>query len=264
MVKLFLDSAILDEIKAVKRIGILDGVTTNPSLIKKSVEAISSGSKDAEGHKKEGKEVDIESYIKDILKVCGKLPVSLEVIGVSFEEMVREGKLLYEKFGEYGNVYVKIPVNTCMEEECSVESDGIRAIAELSKNNIPVNCTLVFTPEQALLAAKAGAKFVSPFMGREDDYIREMNRIKFDKADYFPAKGIKKGEKILNDDGIVSGVDLVDGCVKILSKNKVKCEVLAASIRSTRQFREAVKVGADIVTLPYEVFIESLGHANNR
>tara|TARA_Y100000034_G_scaffold76130_1_gene91442 strand:- start:6134 stop:6967 length:834 start_codon:yes stop_codon:yes gene_type:complete len=252
MVKLFLDSAILDEIKAVKKIGILDGVTTNPSLIKKSVDKLKG---------EESKGVDIESYIKEMLEVCGERPVSLEVIGVSFEEMVREGKLLYEKFGKYGNVYVKIPVNTCMEEECSMEGDGIRAIAELSKNNIPVNCTLVFTPEQALLAAKAGAKFVSPFMGREDDYIREMNRIKFDKTDYFPAKGIKKGEKVLDDDGIVSGVDLVDGCVKILSKNRFECEVLAASIRSTRQFREAVKVGADIVTLPYGVFIESLGHA---
>jgi transaldolase len=250
MVKIFLDSAILGEIRAVKKIGILEGVTTNPSLIKKSVDKL----------KKEGKKVDIEGYIKEILRTCGKRPVSLEVIGLSFEEMVREGKLLYKKFGKYGNVYVKIPVNPCIEKKCKMSSDGIRAIVELWKSRIPVNCTLVFTPEQALLAAKAGAKFISPFIGRVDDYIREMNRVKFDKEDYFPKDGFEKSTKILEDNGIVSGVGLVKECVEIFRKNKIKSEVLAASVRSTRQFREAVCVGADIVTLPYKVIIDSLEH----
>ena len=165
MVKLFIDSADIDEIREVLSYGILDGVTTNPSLIKKAVE--------------KRKNVNIESYIKEILKVCRGKSVSLEVVGTKYDEMINEGLTIYKKFNPVAkNVFVKIPVNPCVEEFCSFASDGIKAIKFLSKKEIPVNCTLIFTPEQALLAAKAGAKIVSPFTGREDDYIREMNRIK--------------------------------------------------------------------------------------
>ena len=123
-----------------------------------------------------------------------------------------------------------------------------------------MNCTLVFTPEQALLAAKSGAKFVSPFTGREDDYIREMNRIKFKKQDYFPKKGFKKSKKILEDNGIVSGVDLIEETSKIFRKQKIKSKVLAASIRNPRQFREAMEAGADIITSPLSVIEKLLYH----
>lgn len=241
--KLFLDSADIDEIKEVKSYGILDGVTTNPSLIKKA------------SLKHKG---NMESYIKKIFKVCGGLPVSLEVVGNSFDEMVSEGKALKKKFGKVGNLYVKIPVDPCIENKCSNDADGIKAIKVLRKAGIKINCTLVFTPEQALLASKAGANFVSPFMGREDDYIREINRVKFDKKDYFPEKGYKKGRKVLEDNGIVSGVDLVRECVNVLRGSKTK--VLAASIRNVRQFREASEVGADIATVPLKVIKGMLIH----
>ncbi|MFQ5531885.1 MAG: transaldolase family protein, partial [Candidatus Nanoarchaeia archaeon] len=168
-----------------------------------------------------------------------------------------------QKIATWGNnVYIKIPVNPCVEndETCNVSSDGIKAIKELTKSKIPINCTLIFTPEQALLASKAGAKFVSPFMGREDDYIRELARIKFKKEDYFPQKGFRKGNKILSDNGIISGVDLVKKCVEIFRKNNIKTEVLAASIRSTRQFRESAEVGADIATVPFKVIKALLSH----
>ncbi|MAG01726.1 transaldolase [Candidatus Pacearchaeota archaeon] len=250
MVQIFLDSAILEEIKSLKNIGLLDGVTTNPSLIKKAVDQL----------KKQNKKISIEIYIRKILETCNKKPVSLEVIGTNLKEMVEEGETLYKKFKKYGNVYIKIPVNPCMEDKCTLGSDGIKAIKELSKNKIPVNCTLIFTPEQALLAAKAGAKFVSPFMGREDDYIREINRVKFKKEDYFPKEGYKKEKKTLEDNGIISGIDLIKKTIEIFKKNKIRSKVLAASIRSSRQFREALKAGADIVTLPYKIIIESLNH----
>ena len=249
--KLFIDTANIDEIKETLSYGILDGVTTNPSLIKKAVDE----------RKKSGKKLDIESYIKDIVRVCKGKPVSLEVVGRSHKEMVSQGKEIFKKFNPIAkNVYVKIPVNPCLEKNCNANFDGIKAIKALSAAKIPVNCTLIFTPEQAFLAAKAGAKIVSPFTGREDDYIREVNRIKFDKEDYFPKDGFKKGKRVLEDNGIVSGVDLIKECVDILKKNKIKTEVLAASIRSTRQFRESVMVGADIVTLPYKIIKESLIH----
>ena len=136
--------------------------------------------------------------------------------------MVKEGLIIYEKFNKVaGNVYVKIPVNPCLEETCSLSSDGIKAIKTLSKKGIPINCTLIFTPEQSLLAAKAGASFVSPFLGREDDYIRELGRVKFDKKDYFPEEGFKKGTKILEDNGIVSGVDLISETSKLFEKQKI-------------------------------------------
>ena len=249
--KIFIDSADINEIKTVRDYGILDGVTTNPSLIKKAVEK----------YKKGKKGLDMERYIKDILKICKGKSVSLEVIGTNYNEMVAEGKKLFKKFNPVArNVYIKIPVNPCLEENCSNSSEGIKAITTLSKQNIPINCTLVFTPEQALLAAKAGAKFVSPFVGRVDDYIREMNRIKFNKESYFPKEGFKKGKKILDDNGIVSGIDLVAETVMIFRKSNIKTKVLAASIRNTRQFREAAEAGADIATVPFNVIQKLLEH----
>ena len=92
------------------------------------------------------------------------------------------------------------------------------------------------------------------------DYIRDMNRIKFDKVDYFPEEGFKKGQKILEDNGIVSGIDLVAACVEIFEIHKIKCEVLAASIRNPRQFREAAGAGAHIATVPLSVIKKLLNH----
>ncbi len=173
--------------------------------------------------------------------------------------MVEQGKKLYKKFNKVaGNVYIKIPVNPSFNSKPSI--DGIKAIESLSKKRIPINTTLIFTPEQALLAAKAGAKIVSPFAGRIDDLIRKNNKIKFKKEDYFPAEGYIKKNKLLEDNGIVSGIDLVAETVKIFEKYKIQCEVLAASIRNPRQVREAALVGADITTIPLSVLKEMLTH----
>jgi len=240
--KLFIDSAKLNEIKEAYSWGIVEGVTTNPSLMKKAIS---------------GKKIDFNSYIKEILKVANGTPVSLEVTTLTYEEMVKEGRTLFKKFKKFGNVYIKIPVNPCLETECNNNMDGIKAIKTLSKEKIPINCTLIFSPEQALLAAKAGAKFLSPFVGREDDFIREKSQIKFDKKDYF--KGVKVGKK--SDNGILSGVDLIRQCKAIIFSSKLKSEILAASIRNTRQLREVIIAGADIATLPYGVLNESIKHS---
>ena len=249
--EIFIDSANLEEIKEVSNYGILEGVTTNPSLIKKEVERL----------KKSQKKIDIEQYIKQILKATKGKRVSLEVVGTNYKEMIKEGLHLYKKFNLISkNVYIKIPVNPCIEESCSLEADGIKAISYLSKKRIPINCTLIFTPEQALLAAKAGAKIVSPFAGREDDYLREIARIQFKKEEYFPEIGIKKLNKILSDNGIISGVDLIKQCKQIFIKQNIKCEILAASIRNPRQFREIALAGADIATMPYDVIKALLEH----
>lgn len=248
--KIFIDSANLEEIKEVAGYGLLDGVTTNPSLIKKEIQRV----------QKKDKKVNVEKYIQKILKAVKGKPVSLEVIGLNFEAMVKEGEALYKRFKKYGNVYIKIPVNPCLEEKCDFEADGIKAIRYLSKKKIPVNCTLIFTPEQAFLAAKAGAKIVSPFAGREDDYIREIARIKFKKEDYFPAEGIKKLGKISIDKGIVSGVDLIRKTKELFKMNKIKAEILAASIRNPLQFREVALAGADIATMPFSVIKALLRH----
>jgi len=249
--KLFIDSADLSEIREVLSYGILDGVTTNPSLIKEAMQ--------------KHKEKNLESHIKKILKICKGKPVSLEVVGKDYKEMIGEGENLFRKFNKISrNIYIKIPVNPCLEKKCSTSSDGIKAIKFLSQKGIPINCTLVFTPEQALLAAKAGAKIVSPFTGREDDYIREINRMKFKKDDYFPSQGFKRGKKMLEDNGIVSGVDLIKNCVEILKKQKMKTLVLAASIRNPRQFREVAEVGADIATVPFPVIKKLFEHKKTR
>ena len=247
-IKVFLDSADIVEIEKVKEMGILEGLTTNPSLIKKAAEKY--------------KIKDMSIYIKKILRLCRGLPVSLEVIGSDYKTIVKEGEILYKKFNKVaGNVYVKIPVNLCLNPNCDKASDGIKAIKYFSKKKIPINCTLIFTPEQSMLASKAGASFVSPFVGRMDDYIRETSHIKFDKLDYYPEKGFKKGKKLLNDKGIVSGVDLIVETRKIFDKQKIKkTKILAASIRNKRQFREVAEAGADIATVPFSVITTLLTH----
>ena len=254
--KIFIDSAQIEEIEKAREWGVLDGVTTNPTLIKKAIDMI----------KKKEKKIDIESYIKNILKAVKGAPVSLEVIGTDFSEMLKEGRRLYKLFNPIAhNVFIKIPVNTCLETACSREADGILAIKELTREGIPVNCTLVFTPEQALLAARAGAKIVSPFVGREDDYVRELNKVKYKKEDYFPAEGIQKLRKWKDDNGIVSGIELIKEIKALFVVQGVKgCEILAASIRNVRQFREAALAGADIATLPLSIIQKLLEHKKTR
>ncbi len=249
--RLFIDTGILEEIKEINSYGILDGVTLNPSLIKKAVDNL----------KDKGKKVNMESYIKEILKTVSGCPVSLEVIGTSYEEMVKEGKKIFDKFNPVAeNVYIKVPVNPSFKKKGGNSFDGIRAIKKLSSERIPINCTLVFTPEQALLASKAGAAFVSPFAGRVDDYIRQMSDIEFNKGDYFPEYGLKKGSQTLDDNGILSGIDLVGQITEIFRYYGLETEVLAASIRNPRQVREAALAGADIATVPYKVIKSLLYH----
>jgi len=244
--KIFIDSADLDEITQAYKWGIADGVTTNPSLLKKAVD------------KREamGETVNVRDYLKKLLRVAKGTPVSLEVTESEAEGMIEQGKALYKDFNPIAkNVYIKIPVNPAFKEEDDTQFDGLKAIKELSSIGIPINCTLVFTPEQALLAAKAGASFVSPFAGRVDDYIRAQSKKKFDKKAYFPAGGVGK-----DDNGIVSGIDLVAKCVNILNYYDFETEVLAASLRNPRQVREAALVGAEIATLPFGVIQDMLKH----
>ncbi|PIN91324.1 transaldolase [Candidatus Pacearchaeota archaeon CG10_big_fil_rev_8_21_14_0_10_32_14] len=242
--KFFLDSADTNEIKGALSFGILDGVTTNPSLIKEAVER----------KKSKGERINLDSYIRQMLKLCKGKPVSLEVVSSDYKNMLSEAETIFKKYNKVAkNVYVKVPVNPCTDLKCTNQMDGIRVIRKLSEKNIPVNCTLIFTPEQALLAAKAGAKFVSPFVGRIDDYLRETAHIKFDKSDYFPREGWKKGKWVLNDNGIVSGVELIKEISVIFGKQKIKSKILAASIRNTRQVREVAEAGADIATIPFKV-----------
>ena len=248
--KIFIDSADLEHIEKARSYGILDGVTTNPSLIKKAITS----------RQNKGEDVDMRSYIRSILEVAHDVPVSLEVIGTDRKQMEREGRFLYETFNPVaGNVYVKIPVNPAFSDDDDTHYHGIETIKALADDGVPVNCTLVFTPEQALLAAKAGARVVSPFAGRIDDLLRTRNGMDFDKTDYFPAYGLEQGA-VTNDNGIVSGIDLVIQCVEIMKTFNLPTEVLAASIRNSRQTREAALSGAHIATLPFEVISKLLVH----
>lgn len=244
--KLFIDSAIVTEIKEVYRWGWGDGVTTNPSLMKKAVDA--------------GSARDLKSYIKLILKSAGRTPVSLEVTETTAEGMIRQGRSIYNLFKPFGNVYIKIPINPAFKPSNKNQLDGIKAIETLSREGIPINCTLIFTPEQALLAAKAGASFVSPFAGRIDDYLREEAGLKFENTDYFPAEGAIVKGKTLNDEGIVSGVHLVQSCVGVMKKYHYKTKVLAASLRNPLQIAEVRSVGADIATIPFKAIAAMREH----
>lgn len=274
--KIFIDTADIDEIREACSWGIVDGATTNPSLIKRAVD-------------KRGGKVPLEEYIKEILKVVPG-PVSLEVIALKASEMVDQARLLYNKFGSYGEVVVKIPINPSMGED-DLDFDGLKAIKRLSEEGIPTNATLIMSPEQALLAAKAGATYASPFAGRIDDYIRDRLGMKigvdFQKRDYFDYGLLRKasGKKLeeamgrcgsvselyqsedvrrlvdlAQDEGVLSGVDLVGRILRIYRNYGYKTQVIAASIRNARQVREVAELGVDIATLPFYVIKEMVQH----
>jgi transaldolase len=195
-VKFFIDTANIDEIKAANEMGVLDGVTTNPSLISKVP----------------GKFEDI------IVNICNIVngPVSAEVTATDYEGMLKEARHLA---GLHRNVVVKIP--------CILE--GLRATKTLHGEDIRVNMTLVFSASQALLAAKAGAAFCSPFVGRLDD-ISEF------------------------------GMDLVENIVTIYNNYSFNTEVLVASIRHPLHVVEAALMGADIATIPFNVISKLIKH----
>lgn len=241
-----MDSADLDEIKQAYEWGIIEGITTNPTLLKHALE-------------KRKEKQDLEIYIKTIMKTAKGTPVSIEITETDAEKMIEQGRRFYKLFNHIAkNVCIKIPVCTALDEH-GKKFEGIKAIKELSHQKIPVNCTLVFTPEQALMAAKAGAKYISPFAGRVDDYLREQNKIKYSKEDYFPSEGMKD-VSVKDDNGIYSGVQLLKECVEILKIHGLKSEVIAASIRNPRQAREAALAGAHISTIPFSVIKEIVSH----
>jgi transaldolase len=270
--KVFIDTADLDEIKTACSWGIVDGVTTNPSLIKKAID-------------KRGGKIAMDDYIKEIVATVPG-PVSLEVIALDADGMVKQARMLYERFSPYGNAVIKIPINPRMDEDAH-DFDGLKAIKRLSEEKIPINATLIMTPEQALLAAKAGAAYASPFAGRIDDYIREKMGVKFQKGDYFDHQLIRRiveeklreiikrelpisklyldediGAILSNglDNGVWSGVDLVRRIVKIYRNYGFETKVIAASLRNARQVREVAELGVDIATMPFEVAKEMIQH----
>lgn len=198
--KFFIDTANLGEISEAQSLGILDGVTTNPSLMAK--EGIT------------GKN-NILSHYKAICDLVED-NVSAEVIATDFDGMVREGEELSEIDGK---IVVKVPMI----------KDGLKAIRYFSDRGIRTNCTLIFQANQGLLAAKAGATYVSPFLGRLDDIGQ-------------------------------NGLTLIEDLVTIFSNYGMDCEVLAASIRNPIHLLECAKIGADVATIPFSVIMSVLKH----
>lgn len=194
--KIFLDTASIESIKKFADMGIVDGITTNPTLISRE-----------KGHP--------EDIMREIVKIV-KGPVNLEVVATKTEEMVEEG-LRLKKFGE--NVIVKVPMT----------SDGLKAVRKLAENKIKTNVTLIFSSNQALLAAKAGASYVSPFIGRLDDAGQE-------------------------------GMTVIKEIVQIFGNYGYSSEVLVASVRHPIHVIEAGKLGAHIVTLPPDILGKMLTH----
>ncbi|HVM29803.1 MAG TPA: fructose-6-phosphate aldolase [Candidatus Limnocylindrales bacterium] len=194
--KIFLDTADIEEIRTVKRWGVLDGVTTNPSLYGK-----------------------IGGSYEDILReICDLVPgpVSAEVVAEEADEMVREGR----EFAKIApNIYVKVPMSEA----------GLEAISRFAEEGIKTNCTLIFTANQGLLAAKAGASLLSPFIGRLDDISED-------------------------------GMTVIRELVAIVELHDLETEVLAASTRHPRHITDAALAGAHIVTLPFKVLQQMVHH----
>ncbi|MEA1993248.1 MAG: transaldolase family protein [Euryarchaeota archaeon] len=275
--KIFIDTAKLKEIKEASSWGIVDGVTTNPSLIKKAMNSVD-------------EEVSMERYIADICRAVDG-PISLEVKSQEVQEMIKEAESLYKRFNHINNnVIIKIPVNTAMEEN-QENYEGIKAIKLLKKKKIPTNATLVMSPNQAWLAAKAGAAYVSPFLGRIDDYIRSNMRLErgkdFAKTAYYDDELIElirteKRKRILEKEidtgigeiyaadrfsdpgGIKSGIDAARKIKRIFDNYKFNTEIIAASIRNARQVMEVAEIGAEIATIPFTVITEMITHCKTQ
>jgi transaldolase len=198
--KFFIDTANLNQIREAQDLGVLDGVTTNPSLMAK-----------------EGKK-GIDAILKHYVDICEIVQgdVSAEVIGTTFAEMVHEGENLAAL---HPQIVVKVPMIR----------DGVKAIRYFTDRGIRTNCTLVFSAGQALLAAKAGATYVSPFIGRLDDVS-------------------------------TSGVGLIEQIRLIYDNYGFETEILAASIRHTMHLIECAEAGADVVTCPLNVITDLLKH----
>ncbi len=196
--KFFIDTANVDEIRKAVELGVVDGVTTNPSLIAR-----------------EGR--DFIEVVKEITEIVDG-PISAEVISLEADKMVEEAKDLVKKINN-DNLVIKIPL--CAE--------GLKATKRLSAMGIKTNVTLVFSTAQALMAAKAGATYVSPFVGRLDD---------------------------IGDDGIA----LIRDIANIFAIYDIPTEIIAASIRTSAHVTAAARAGSDIATIPYKVFEDMLKH----
>ncbi|RLD96535.1 MAG: fructose-6-phosphate aldolase [Aquificota bacterium] len=194
--KFFLDTAIVDEIREAVEWGVVDGVTTNPSLVAKAGRSM-------------------EEVILEICEIVNG-PVSAEVLSLTADEMVPEAQKLA---AIHPNVVIKIP----MTEE------GLKAVKRLSKLGVKTNVTLVFSANQALMAAKAGATFVSPFIGRLDDISHE-------------------------------GMDIIREIVPIFQNYDMETQVIVASVRHPRHVVEAALIGADIATIPFKVLKQMVRH----
>ncbi len=194
--KIFIDTANTEEIKKANDFGVVAGVTTNPSLIAK-----------------EGR--DFKEVVKEITEIVDG-PISAEVISLEAEGMVREALELSKI---HKNIVIKIPMTL----------EGLKAVKELSGKGIKTNVTLIFSATQALLAARAGATYVSPFVGRLDDI----------------------GE---------NGIDLIRDIKTIFNNYSIETEIIAASIRNNLHVLEAAKAGSDIATIPYKVILKMSEH----
>jgi transaldolase len=199
--KFFVDTANLDQIKEAFELGVLDGVTTNPSLMAK--EGII------------GQQNILDHYVK-ICEIAGDGDVSAEVISTDFEGIIREGEILAEL---HDNIVVKVPMI----------KEGVKAIKYFSNKGIRTNCTLIFSSGQAIMAAKAGATYISPFIGRLDDIH-------------------------------IDGIQLIEQIVKIYNNYLFDTEILAASIRNPLHIIKCAEAGADVVTCPLSSITGLLKH----
>jgi transaldolase len=253
--KVFLDSAKLSEIEKAHSCGVLDGVTTNPTSIKNAMEDL----------KERGESLNIWEYTDRILMSSAGIPVILGVTESSYEGIANQGSALYYLFNPVaGNVYIKVPVNPSFEGECGRDLEGAAAIKTLSAAGIPVTATFIFTPEQALMAAKAGAKIVCLHAGKLDDHILARHDIIPNAAGCLPAEGLKTQTGVLDDNGIVSGVDLVKTTAALFKRYNLETQIMAASVRSVRQAREVALAGADIATLPLNLIESIMAHPKTR
>lgn len=249
-----LDSANLEEIKKVKELGLLGGVTTNPLIIKR-------------GLKESKYRGEFLTLAKKILDLAEGKPVFFQAVGHSAEELEEQAERIYEKLRKYGNPHIKIPFNPSLGKKDDVYA-GIEAIRRLKGKRIPILATAVVTPTQAFLAALAGADYSVLMLRPYDNIVAEELGLKLADDGFLDdnqvARECAKKDKTLPNSFFTSGIDTLRRVNRIFKRNNLETKLLIAGIRNVVQLSTVLEEGVDSVTLPYKVFCNIFPHEGTR
>jgi len=252
--ELMLDSANLEEIKKIKDLGLLAGLTTNPLIIKRGIEEMSY----------QGSFYDLA---KQILDLTENKPCFFQTTGHSAKDMTERAKRIYSNLHKYGNVYIKVPINPALNDSHDIFA-GIETLSTLIKAKIPTLATAIVTPSQAYMAAQVRADYAVLMLRPYDNIIAEELGINLDQTGYFSDESARQAYQtkgIVEASSYISGIGTLKAASKMFESRDLETKLILAGIRNPVQFDSAInEKGVSAITLPYMVFRHLLSHKGTR